>query len=158
MGLIERGGELRLRHLGKGSPTAKKIGTAVRELVDRNVERVITDEAVIYPYAFDGFCASKHETIRHKDKVYVRGDVHTNTIESAFSLFKRGITGSFHKVSIKHLPRYLSEFEYRFNRRERRGEPKQDMFTETLRRMARVQPMPFTKLTGQEPQQTAEPF
>lgn len=160
MGLIQRGGELRLRHLGKGHPTSKQIAANVRQLVDRNVDRVITDESVLYPFAFDGFCASKHETIRHKDRIYVQGDVYTNTIESAFSLFKRGITGSFHQVSIKHLPRYLAEFEFRFNRREKKGEPKQDIFTDTLRRMARVKPMPFTALTaeGSEQQQTPEPF
>jgi transposase-like protein len=117
-GAIERGGELRLRHIGTGHPTGAQITTAVRELVDRNVDRVITDESLLYPIAFDGFCASKHETIRHADKVYVVGDVHTNTIESAFSLFKRGVLGSFHQVSGKHLQRYLYEFEYRFNRRK----------------------------------------
>jgi hypothetical protein len=85
-------------------------------------------------------------------------DIHTNTIESAFSLLKRGILGSFHQVSIKHLPRYLSEFEYRFNRRERKGEPKQDMFTETLRRMAKANPMPFSSLIEKTPESTPEPF
>ena len=48
-----------------------------------------------------GIKGGKHETIRHKDKIYVRGDVHTNTVESAFSLFKRGLMGAFHKVSLK---------------------------------------------------------
>ncbi|MGO9864509.1 MAG: IS1595 family transposase [Terriglobales bacterium] len=144
-GLVERGGRLRFRYLGKGSATSKKIGPIVRENVSRDVQRVITDESSIYPFAFDGYCASKHETIAHKYE-YVRGDVHTNTIESAFSLLKRGIMGSFHSISIKHLSRYLSEFEYRFNRRE---EP--DRFEETLARMTRVKPMPFATLTAEEP-------
>ena len=74
-------------------------------------------------------------------------DTHTNTIESAFSLLKRGIMGSFHQVSIKHLNRYLSEFEYRFNRRQQRS-----MFEETLARMAGAKPMPFATLTAPEPQ------
>ena len=115
--MIERGGELRLRHVGKGNTTAAQVRPLLHELVDRNVDRVMTDESTIYPFAFDGYCASKHETIAHKYE-YVRGDVHTNTIESAFSLFKRGVVGSFHRVSHKHLQRYLSEFEYRFNRRK----------------------------------------
>ena len=55
-----------------------------------------------------------------------------NTIENAFSLLKRGIIGNFHKVSIKHLQRYLDEFSYRFNRRERKVE---DAFIETVRRL-----------------------
>jgi uncharacterized protein YlaI/transposase len=118
VGMIERGGELRLRHVGTGHITVPQVAPLVRELLDRDVERVITDESLIYPIAFDGYCASKQETIRHKDKSYVVGDVHTNTIESAFSLFKRGVLGSFHRVSHKHLHRYLAEFEYRFNRRK----------------------------------------
>jgi len=48
----------------------------------------------------------------------VRGNIHTNTAENFWSLFKRGVTGSFHKVSAKHLPRHLAEFTYRFNRRK----------------------------------------
>jgi hypothetical protein len=116
VGMIERGGALRLRHIGTGNASAAQVGPLVRELVDRDVDRVMTDESPIYPFALDGYCASKHETIAHKYE-YVRGDVHTNTIESAFSLFKRGVLGSFHYISHKHLQRYLSEFEYRFNRR-----------------------------------------
>lgn len=77
-------------------------------------------------------------------------DTHTNTIESAFSLLKRGIMGSFHHVSIKHLPRYLGEFEFRFNRRAEQA----SMFDETLARMAKVKPMPFATLTADlEPEQ-----
>lgn len=159
-GMIERGGELRLRHIGKGSASTKKVEPFINELVDRDVERVVTDESTIYPFALRGNFQGKHKTIRHKDYCYVDGEIHTNTIESAFSLLKRGINGSFHQVSIKHLPRYLSEFEFRFNRRERKGEPKIDIFTETLRRMAKVQPMPFAKLIEEKPElpRLPEPF
>ena len=142
MGMIQRGGQLRMRYIGKGSATSAKVAPLVREHVSRGVERVITDESIIYPIAFDGFCASKHETIAHKYE-YVRGDVYTNTIESAFSLLKRGIMGSFHKISIKHLPRYLSEFEYRFNRRKTPG-----MFEETLQRIATSKPLTYGELTA----------
>jgi len=145
VGMIERGGgRLVLRHIGKGSATSAKVGPLVRDLVSRDVERVMTDESVIYPVAFDGYCASKHETIAHKYE-YVRGDVHTNTIESAFSLFKRGITGSFHMVSIKHLQRYLDEFAYRFNRRKDDG-----AFMETVRRLAGFAPLTFDALTSEK--------
>lgn len=158
VGMVERGGRLRFRYIGKGSATADRVRPVVLENVSRDVERVITDESTIYPRVFDGYCASKHETVRH-DREYVRGvDTYTNTIESAFSLLKRGIMGSFHQVSIKHLSRYLSEFEYRFNRRERKGEPKHDMFAETLKRMAKAKPMPFVALTGKEKEASPEPF
>jgi ISXO2-like transposase domain len=60
-----------------------------------------------------GIHGSKHETIKHKDKICVRGEVHTNPVELAFFLFKRGLTGAFHKVSLKHLQRYLFEFSFR---------------------------------------------
>jgi transposase-like protein len=144
VGMIQRGGELHLRHIGKGSATSKKVAPLVRELVSRDVERVMTDESIIYPVALDGYCASKHETIQHKTE-YVRGDVHTNTIESAFSLFKRGVMGSFHFVSIKHLQRYLDEFAYRFNRRKDDG-----AFMETVRRMAGFAPLTFDALTSEK--------
>lgn len=105
----------------------------------------MTDEFTAYPAAMigAGIHGSKHETIKHKAKIYVRGTIHTNTVESAFSLFKRGLTGSFHQVSIKHLQRYLNEFTYRFNRRS-----DDSAFMETVRRLAGFQPLPFAKLTS----------
>ena len=71
------------------------------------------------------------------------GEIHTNTIESAFSLFKRGIIGQFHKVSIKHMQRYLNEFSYRFNRRGN-----ENAFVETVRRLCGFKPIPFATLTS----------
>jgi transposase-like protein len=143
-GMRERGGDVRTVHLGKGSATAARVRPIIQENVSRDVERVITDESQIYPVAFDGFCASKHETIRHKDKIYVRGDVHTNTIESAFSLFKRGIVGSFHSISSKHMHRYLSEFDYRFN-----GRDLPDLFGATLANMVNTGAMKYSELTAE---------
>ena len=140
VGMIERGGELRLRHVGTGNTMAAQVKPLLHELVDRNVDRVMTDESTIYPFALDGYCASKHETIAHKYE-YVRGDVHTNTIESAFSLFKRGVTGSFHRVSHKHLQRYLFEFEYRFNRRTT-----PNLFTETVEQLVGTREMRYRDL------------
>jgi hypothetical protein len=64
-----------------------------------------------------GFDQDKHRTICHNDGIYVDGDITTNGIESAFSLLKRGIVGSSHKVSAKHLPAYLDEMTFRFNNR-----------------------------------------
>ena len=75
----------------------------------------------------------------------MNGIIHTNTVENSFSLLKRGIIGNFHKLSIKHLQRYLNEFQYRFHRREN-----PDAFIETVRRLAKFRPLPFTVLTGSE--------
>ena len=89
-----------------------------------------------------GIHGSKHETIRHRDKIYVRGEVHTNTVESASSLFKRGLTGAFHKVSLKHLQRYLNEFSFRFNNRK-----DANLFGLTVRRLALAGNMTYAQLT-----------
>src|SRR5438876_6762554 len=59
----------------------------------------------------------KHEIVNHSAKEWVRGDVHTCTIDGYWGLLKRGIIGSFHQISIKHLHRYLSEFQFKWNHR-----------------------------------------
>ena len=71
----------------------------------------------------------------------MRGEVHANTVESAFSLFKRGLTRTFHKVSLKHLQRYLNEFSFRFNNRKAA-----DLFGMIVRRMALAGNLPYAKL------------
>lgn len=62
----------------------------------------------------------KHEIVAHTKEEWVRGNVHTQGVENFWSLFKRGVIGSFHSVSVKHLHRYLNEFSFRFNNRESR--------------------------------------
>ncbi|MGA8107786.1 MAG: transposase, partial [Acidobacteriaceae bacterium] len=66
-----------------------------------------------------------HHRIQHSEKVYVMGDIHTNTIEGFWSLLKRGIGGVYHSVSRKYLQTYCDEYAYRYNRRF----AKQPMFT-----------------------------
>jgi len=113
------------------------VGAVLLRNIWEEIERVITDESAVYLYSISQNLLGKHETINHS-REYVVGDVYTNTIESAFSLLKRGIMGSFRRISIKHLHRNVSEFEYRFNRRQ-----SPNRFEETLERMARAKPMPF---------------
>ena len=141
MGIRERGGNLRLIHIE--APTAEHLGEQIKEHVDPSVKMIVTDEWQAYPAAMmgAGIHGSKHETIRHRDKIYVRGDVHTNTVESAFSLFKRGLMGAFHKISLKHMQRYLDEFSFRFNNRKN-----PDLFGLTVRRMALAGAMPYAQL------------
>jgi transposase-like protein len=141
MGIRERGGDLRLIHIE--SNKAEHLGEQVRQHVSQDVQRVITDELPAYVPAFisAGIKGSKHDTIRHRDKIYVQGDIYTNTVESAFSLFKRGLNGAFHKVSLKHLQRYLNEFSFRFNNRKAA-----DLFGMTVRRMALAGNLPYAKL------------
>jgi transposase-like protein len=75
----------------------------------------VTDENPAYQYARENL---PHETVKHGRGEYVRGNIHTNSIESFWALLKRGIVGSYHNVSKKYLPFYLNEFSYRFNNRK----------------------------------------
>lgn len=141
VGIRERGGDLRLIHVEDS--TAPTLSREIKNHVDPKVKMIVTDELTAYPSAMigAGIKGGQHETIKHKEKIYVRGEVHTNTVESAFSLFKRGLTGAFHKVSLKHLQRYLNEFSFRFNNRKN-----PDLFGMTVRRMALAGNLPYAKL------------
>jgi transposase-like protein len=114
IGIRQRNGDLRLIR----AEDAKSA--TVREIINANigshVEVIMTDESAIYPYALDKMQKNLHKTINHS-REYAHGDIHTNTVESAFSLLKRGIVGTWHKVSAKHLPAYLDEMCFRFNNR-----------------------------------------
>lgn len=143
IGIRQRGGALRF--IKAEDVKTGTLHDIISKHVDRDVERIITtDELPSYNFEFTQFHKTRHDRIKHKE-AYVVGDIHTNTIESAFSLLKRGIIGSFHKISIKHLQRYLDEFSYRFNRRERKAE---DAFIETVRRLCGFKPLPFGVLTS----------
>jgi transposase-like protein len=142
IGMRQRGGDLRFKHT-KDAKT-RNIRPFITANLDPDVELVVTDESCVYP-AMLREITKHHEVVNHIRGEYVRGNVYTNTIESAFSLLKRGIVGNFHKVSIKHLQRYLNEFSYRFNRRE-----DADAFIETVRRLCGFPPLTFTALTSEK--------
>jgi transposase-like protein len=110
--LVERGGRVRSRHIP--SVNSITLGPILREQINR-ATRVMSDEG--QP---DGIFR-QHETVNHSIEEYVRGDVHTNTIEGYFSILKRGITGTYHHVSPQHLKRYLAEFDFRYNERASLG-------------------------------------
>jgi transposase-like protein len=118
IGIRQRGGDLRFFHAQDAkSGTLEKY---IRESVATDeVDVMITDEYTSYPGAMKrtGLTA-KHKTIKHKSRIYVEGDIHTNTVESAFSLLKRGIIGTWHRISAKHLSAYLQEMTWRFNNRK----------------------------------------
>jgi transposase-like protein len=143
IGIRQRGGELRFFHASDArSGTLAKY---IQENISADVDVMVTDEMPAYPKAMisAGVHGSKHKTIRHRDKVYVDGDIHTNTVENAFSLLKRGIVGSWHKISAKHLPAYLDEMTFRFNRRKNGN-----LFLDTLRHMITAPVLTFEKLTA----------
>jgi hypothetical protein len=135
-----RPGRVKFVHIKDGKK--ETIREAVRKHEVPNPERIYTDDAAVYPFAFDKQLNKKHRSVNHSAQWIVPGtNIHTNTVESAFSLLKRGLIGSSHRVSIKHLHRYLSEFEFRFNIRK-----DEDRFSRTLRRMAGIAPMPYVEL------------
>lgn len=111
--LVERGGNIRTFHV----PSADKA--TVQKIVTDNVareSRLHTDESRLY-HGSDAHFAS-HETVKHSRKEYVRGDVHTNSAEGFFGLFKRGFHGVYQHCKEKNLHRYLAEFEFRYNTRK----------------------------------------
>ena len=112
-GIRQRGGDLRFFH-AKDARTGT-LAKYIRGNVSEDVDVIVTDDLPAYQKAVGKL---KHETVNHSRKEYVRGDVYTNTVESAFSLLKRGIIGSWHQVSAKHLPAYLDEMTFRFNNRK----------------------------------------
>jgi transposase-like protein len=110
----------------KGSVVAKVIENTdtptldsfVRRAVSDKVELVATDEHSGYRLLGTGDAPLPHEVIKHSQGEYVRGKVHTNSIENFWSLLKRGIMGSYHHVSKEYLPLYMNEFSWRFNNRK----------------------------------------
>ncbi len=140
IGIRQRNGDLRLIR-------AKDAKSAtVREIINANVgghvEVIMTDESAIYPWALDKMQKNLHRTVNHT-REYAHGDVHTNTVESAFSLLKRGIMGTWHKVSAKHLPAYLDEMVFRIN-----NSKNQFLFRDTLIKLILSPNLEYKDLTA----------
>lgn len=116
--LVERDGKVRSTHVP--NVKARTLRAAINAQVDRD-SYLMTDEAPAYIPI--GRVFSGHGTVNHSIKEYVRGGGfwHTNTIESYFAIMKRGINGVYHHVSQQHLKRYLAEFDFRYNEREKLG-------------------------------------
>jgi hypothetical protein len=115
LGLVDRTtGQSRFFHVDGG----KEIQGIVLENLSREA-RLMTDEHTMYKRIGREF--AEHGAVHHYNREYVRGDVTTNTIEGAFSIFKRGMRGVYQHCSEKHLHRYLAEFEFRYSHREANG-------------------------------------
>lgn len=110
--LVERGGRVRSFHVAHADKDS--VGFIVAQNIAFE-SRLHTDESNLYPAVGEFFAA--HETVKHTAKEYVRGDVHTNTVEGVFSIFKRGMKGVYQHCKEKHLHRYLAEFDFRYNHR-----------------------------------------
>jgi transposase-like protein len=125
VGMIERGGKVIARPVTKNKLNSKSLSKLVRENVDVNDAMLITDE-------WTGYVRIKtfmpHAVINHSVR-YADGEIHTNSIEGFWGLLKRGIMGQYHKVSIRHLHQYVTEFCYRYNGRNNKA-----LFDQTIER------------------------
>jgi len=110
---VERDGAARLKVIPDRTRTT--LHAFLDECVDEKARAIYTDEWEAYRGIETE--TTRHETVNHSKEEWVRGDVHTNTAESVWSLLKRSIIGAYHHVSHKHLDRYLDELEWRFGNR-----------------------------------------
>ena len=145
IGIRQRQGELRFFHADDvKSGTLEKY---IRENISDDVEMFMTDDYALYRGAAKRLgLRPKHKTIRHSYKVYVDGDIHTNTVESAFSLLKRGVIGTWHRVSAKHLQAYCNEMCFRFNNRKN-----QFLFRDTVLKLIASPNLEYKQLTAERP-------
>ena len=136
-GAIERGGRVRFERI----PDTRKH--TLHDFIVRNVaedaEAIYTDE--LKSYIGVGNAVTSHRTVSHSTEEWVVGDVHTNSVEGVWSLFKRSIVGTFHRMSIKHMDRYLEEMEWRFNNQDN-----PHIFRDTLARIMHTDPLQYREL------------
>lgn len=140
-GMIEREtGRVHAKHIP--APNRWAVTQEINAVVDP-IAKMMTDESNLYSNLKKrGF---EHEIVIHSDKEWVRGECHTQSIDGFWSLLKRGIVGSFHQVSIKHLHRYIAEFQFRFNSRH-----DEEIFAAVILGLVTNTPLRYKVLTASE--------
>lgn len=139
LGAIERGGKLTVRTANRRTKvTLRKF---ITDTIGADAVAIFTDDNPAYTNIIREY--RRHETVNHSKEEWVRGDVHTNTVENAWSLFKRSLIGAFHKVSHKHLDLYLDEFEYKFNNRDNPL-----IFRDALKELLTAESVPYAELVA----------
>jgi transposase-like protein len=134
---FQRGGTIRLQVVrGRDRETLQGF---IRENTAGDTQAIYTDELPSYFGIADQ--DTQHGTVKHHEKEYVKGDVHTNSMENVWSLLKRSIIGSYHQVSAQHLDTYLDELEFRFNNREN-----PHMFRDAMYKLLVANNLPYAKL------------
>lgn len=139
VGAIQRGGEVRLEVVKDRSRSS--LHRFIKEKVDDKTEAIFTDDYEAYEGIEDA--KTLHATVKHREKEWVVGEVHTNTVEGVWSLLKRSVIGSYHKLSVKHLPAYLDEMEWRFSNRDNPY-----MFRDTMRRLIGAETLRYQELVA----------
>jgi transposase-like protein len=136
-GVVERDGRTKTLHI----PAVNRyhVIDKLKDNIAVDASALYTDDSAIY----DRLPANiqKHEIVNHSAKEWVRGDVHTGTIDGYWGLLKRGIIGSFHQISVKHLNRYLSKFRFKWNHRKA-----QNIFMLVIAALMIGSSLPYAKL------------
>ena len=137
IGAVQRGGKICLQVIDRA--TKATLHKFIADNTAPDTQAIYTDQ---FP-ACHGIADehTRHESVNHSKEEWVRGDVHTNGIESVWSLLKRSIVGAYHKVSMKHLDAYLDELEHRFNNRKN-----EFMFRDTLTKLVTAAKLPYRDL------------
>ena len=137
-GMRSRSGEVRAQ-------TVPSVGMVdLHKAIKENVatgSMLYTDQWV----AYRGLREYRHDVVNHSLKEYVKGDCHTQGIDSFWALFKRGFHGVYHQMSNKHLQRYVNEFAFRLNRR---AESMQTIFSTVVQNIAETSKLPYKELTA----------
>lgn len=136
-GAVERAGECRLEVIR--NVDRKTLHAFIHKNTKPETEAIYTEE--LSSYKGIGDSDTRHESVNHSAEEWVNGDAHTNTVESVWSLLKRSIIGSYHKVSVKHLDAYLDELEHRFNNRQN-----EFLFRDTLLKLVNAETLTFQQL------------
>jgi transposase-like protein len=140
LGALERDGEVRFAvRGGPGRESKVSYRSFVGETVDGKAEMIFTDSD--YSWGDMTTWDTKHRKVNHRQEEWVRGIVHTNSVEGVWSLFKRSVIGAYHQLSAKHLPAYLDEMAFRFNNRDNPF-----LFRDTVLRMVEGETLPYAEL------------
>jgi transposase-like protein len=139
LGAVERGGKVRLRVAPDAS--SKSVKDFLKDVVADDAEAIYTDSHRSYRGIADH--DTKHEWVDHAADEWVRGQVHTNTVESVWSLFDRSVIGAYHKLSVKHLPAYLDEAAFRWNNRTNAY-----LFRDTILKLVEGESLPYRELVA----------
>ena len=137
IGAVERGGRVRLKVSSRVN--RKALHEFLRAVIADEAEAIYTDDYQAYLGIDD--LNTRHETVTHSRKQWVQGDVHTQTMEDVWSLFKRSVIGSYHHLSVKHLQAYLDELSFRYNNRENAY-----LFRDTLLALIGADAKPYAEL------------
>jgi transposase-like protein len=138
VGFAERNGRIHMQVVK--SRKKEDLKPVIDQTVSNDVRKIVTDGLTTYEFAIS---KKRHIPTSHKEELRDKNWTSTQTVENAFSLFKRGIVGNYHQLSTEHLDRYLGEFCWRYNRRGMQPW----LFQNVLVNMAKSKPLPYKDLT-----------